>query len=127
IGEERIQPGARIGRERSGEWARQRIGRRVGQRDRVDDDVAQPIDDRLREFRQNDPERIDLVDFDRGVAYRQGDGLTAEGGALDDGAVTKTKAADPAQVLIDLDRDLDREPLGIEVDPKVALYRAAPE
>jgi hypothetical protein len=55
------------------------------------------------------------------------DGLTAEGRALDDGAVDKTEAADPAQDLIDLDRDLDREPLGGEVDPQMALYRAAPE
>ena len=58
---------------------------------------------------------------------RQIDSLTTECGALDDGAVDQAEAANPAQDLIDLDRDLDCEPAGIEVDPQMALDPAAPD
>ena len=73
IGEEWIGSRAGLRRKRTRERPGQRIGRRVGQRDRVDDDLAQPVDDRLGQLRQNDYERIDLVDLDGRVAHRQAD------------------------------------------------------
>ena len=92
----------------------------------MEDDVTQPIDHPFGELGKDEVERIDLVDLDGRVAHRQVDDLPAEAGALDDGAVDGAPTAQPAQDLVELYGDLERETPRLEIDPQMPLHRATP-